>query len=730
MTTKRITALVLVFAMLAVLIPSFSRVEVAALTARQEYFAELIGSFARADLYKTGISAAITTGQAIFESGWGDSKLALDGKNLFGYKAYASWDGKVFDEDTSQLFASYDDMLIGSKNDPRNASPWRAYDDWTDSIADHSTLFNTSDRYAAVRGQMNYKQAAFDIVEGGYTSDEGYAERLIQIIETYGLTVYDDITPNEYGVIAMEMNRAQLEVDIGDGSKLTYEVYKAEFIPPEPEESDESEEISEDESSESSETSDELSETSDEISEDVSDEISEETSEESQIEEESQEPLPTDWPEYTVVWESANPSIAKVDQNGNVTGVSEGVTLIRAKIGNREACCLVDVVDYSKGYDAFILENVKVRSEPKEVCSSSDKFVQGTGVCFVDYADGGWYYCEGLNSKGRKVKGWVNIEYLIYNNQKGVVREIYFAKSIYTVTKGGSCTPVYTLTPCIATKKAVKWESADTTVATVTNGVITGVNNGKTTVTATTTGGGKATITVYVQPEEQHYSGIVGTKLYVRIEPNESSKYRGILATDASVEVIGEEVNGWYHVKGVSQTGTALDGWSKARYINIVSIYGQSPIDDPTPVADDIVFANDDIVVYNECIYGFAIGDKVGKLLDCVVGDVKVISREGEVMKRSDVLGTGAVVERYEGGMTVAAATVIIRGDLNGDGKVTPADGLYIKRHLVGTVSLTEIGTLAADTSCDGAVRIDDYMMTVRQYLGLYEIRQEAVVNE
>lgn len=62
--------------------------------------------------------------------------------------------------------------------------------------------------------------------------------------------------------------------------------------------------------------------------------------------------LPEDATDKKVTWESANPTIATVDQQGNVTGVAEGDATIKAKIGNYTASCVVTVtkktVDLSK----------------------------------------------------------------------------------------------------------------------------------------------------------------------------------------------------------------------------------------------------------------------------------------------------------------------------------------------------------------------------------------------
>ena len=45
---------------------------------------ELIGKLAHEDMKETGVYASVTLGQAVYESGWGDSKLASLYNNYFG----------------------------------------------------------------------------------------------------------------------------------------------------------------------------------------------------------------------------------------------------------------------------------------------------------------------------------------------------------------------------------------------------------------------------------------------------------------------------------------------------------------------------------------------------------------------------------------------------------------------------------------------------------------------
>ena len=61
---------------------------------------------------------------------------------------------------------------------------------------------------------------------------------------------------------------------------------------------------------------------------------------------------PTDVTDKTVTWESDKPDFASVDANGKVTAKAQGIAVITAKTGGKEAKCTVTVVnDNTEGYD-------------------------------------------------------------------------------------------------------------------------------------------------------------------------------------------------------------------------------------------------------------------------------------------------------------------------------------------------------------------------------------------
>lgn len=154
-----------------------------AITKEQKDFIERVGNLAAADMQKSGVLASLTIAQAILESGWGKSGLTVKANALFGIKAGASWKGKVYSAQTQEC---YDGATFTTVT-----ALFRAYDSWADSVADHSALLTGATRYKAVIGERDYKTACRAIKAAGYATDPNYADKLIQIIESYGLTAYD-----------------------------------------------------------------------------------------------------------------------------------------------------------------------------------------------------------------------------------------------------------------------------------------------------------------------------------------------------------------------------------------------------------------------------------------------------------------------------------------------------------------------------------------------------------
>lgn len=166
-------------------------------------FVEYIGELAHQDMMKTGVLASVTAAQAILESGYGMSLLALEANNLFGIKApkTATWKGTTWDG-VSRYGVKTMETIGGKKVEVY--AYFSAYQSWAESLEDHSaylankTIGSSSTlRYPGIVGCTAYKKAFQIIKSGGYATDPDYVSMLCRVVEKWDLTKYDTMTSKE-----------------------------------------------------------------------------------------------------------------------------------------------------------------------------------------------------------------------------------------------------------------------------------------------------------------------------------------------------------------------------------------------------------------------------------------------------------------------------------------------------------------------------------------------------
>ena len=125
-------------------------------------------------MYKYKIPASITLAQAILESGGGTSPIAVSANNHFGIKDKPEWKGEVI-------------------TNPNDGQLYRKYSSIENSYEDHSLFLTQRPWYKALfdLNITDYKGWAVGLQKAGYAVDKSYPEKLIRIIETYQLYVYD-----------------------------------------------------------------------------------------------------------------------------------------------------------------------------------------------------------------------------------------------------------------------------------------------------------------------------------------------------------------------------------------------------------------------------------------------------------------------------------------------------------------------------------------------------------
>ena len=143
-----------------------------------EEYIETYKDIAMREMRDYKIPASITLAQGLLESGAGNSALAREAKNHFGIKCHKGWEGKTYIMD----------------DDAKNEC-FRKYENAEQSFRDHSEFLTTRSRYAALfeLDITDYEGWARGLKAAGYATNPKYAQLLIDRINLYDLTKYDQI---------------------------------------------------------------------------------------------------------------------------------------------------------------------------------------------------------------------------------------------------------------------------------------------------------------------------------------------------------------------------------------------------------------------------------------------------------------------------------------------------------------------------------------------------------
>ena len=149
-------------------------------TTSQQAFISQIAPGAIAAQSRYGIPAAVTIAQAIDESGWGQSALAIRDNNLFGIKGTGPAGSDLL---PTQEYQNGQWVTI-------NAA-FRVYHNVAESIADHSQLLATGQPYQHAMADRHLPDAFATDLTGVYATDPQYGSNLIAIMRLYNLYQYD-----------------------------------------------------------------------------------------------------------------------------------------------------------------------------------------------------------------------------------------------------------------------------------------------------------------------------------------------------------------------------------------------------------------------------------------------------------------------------------------------------------------------------------------------------------
>lgn len=138
---------------------------------------------------------SVVIAQAILESGWGKSELAVKANALFGIKSNSDWSGAVYVKDAVEQLKDGTYITVGG-------TEWRAYNSWSESILDHNNYIATRKvgnklRYLEILGNTCYEDVCELLKKCGYATSLDYPQKLIKLIEQYNLAQYDVLGKDE-----------------------------------------------------------------------------------------------------------------------------------------------------------------------------------------------------------------------------------------------------------------------------------------------------------------------------------------------------------------------------------------------------------------------------------------------------------------------------------------------------------------------------------------------------
>ena len=121
-------------------------------------------------------------------------------------------------------------------------------------------------------------------------------------------------------------------------------------------------------------------------------------------------------------------------------------------------------------------------------------------------------------------------------------------------------------------------------------------------------------------------------------------------------------------------------------------------------------------------VSGISVGTKVSdfvKNLNIVGGYAQVKNASGSTKQNTAVVASGDTVYiYYDNGTQYAKWTVLIYGDVNGDGVINNSDRVKIRNHVLGTSKLSGALAVAADVNKDGQVNNSDRAKVRNHVLG------------
>ncbi len=362
--------------------------------------------------------------------------------------------------------------------------------------------------------------------------------------------------------------------------------------------------------------------------------------------------------------------------------------------------------------------DIVTRIEKNSATNSSgvwDKVVTESGkigyVCRV-YKDGADVYLKEMSYK--KVEG------------------IAFGKELYELVMSDTLKVVVNITPIDAKYKDVTFTSSDESIAKIDNsGVITPLKAGEVTITAKTIDQlKKATCKVVVKPciniDKDAFKIVLGesVKPIVEVLGLEENKYT-VTIKDESVIKYEEEK---FMAVAIGKTTAEIKAVADETLIKTVEIevIEKPEIKEETKLSIKLA---EELKINNNVLTGIKLGATISdiKLLVSTNGTVKFLDKDKKEITEG-IIGTGVTMvitldeESHE-------YSIVIYGDVNGDGKISPSDYVKVKNKILGKENVDGCFELASDVNHDGKISPSDYVKIKNCIMGKESIEQADKID-
>lgn len=278
-----------------------------------------------------------------------------------------------------------------------------------------------------------------------------------------------------------------------------------------------------------------------------------------------------------------------------------------------------------------------------------------------------------------------------------------------TLQKGERKQLKITISPPEASDHKVQYISSSPKVATVDDkGYVQAIRSGKTTIKVKAEENNvesQIEITVYSKvtgielDQEEIYMQVGDTfEINAYIKPEDANE-KGILYSSTDSLIANIQENG---IITASKEGKTTIIVTSKENSNIKS---ECEVNVVRPMDDSEIHFDSSLTVNSLEVSGINYKENtVAELKEKITTDyeIEIVNNKNEVLKETDIVGTGCKIVVKENGEVLRKYQVILYGDSNGDGKINSIDLLVIQRHILEIERLKGVYKKASNVRKDG----------------------------